>query len=126
MGKKQSLTLLMILCYACRHDPNITVLWVAPPSSQWKQMPQQDLGHPFPLRSDMVAQLGEQDPQAGNSFSYSCWGTRMKTKLYLCYIYVNTHNQALDGAQWALWKSWRKNWETQRRQGFHWKTNRVH
>jgi hypothetical protein len=26
MGKKQSLTLLMILCYACRHDPNITVL----------------------------------------------------------------------------------------------------
>jgi hypothetical protein len=54
----------------------------------WHIMSQQDMVHPFPLRPDMVAQLGEQDPQAGNSFSYSCWGNRMKTKLHLCYIYV--------------------------------------
>ena len=27
MGKKQSLILLMILCYACRQEYNITVLW---------------------------------------------------------------------------------------------------
>jgi hypothetical protein len=37
-GKNQSLTLLMILCYACRQEPSITVLWEAPPISQWKEM----------------------------------------------------------------------------------------
>ena len=38
MGKHQSLTLLMILCCACRQEPSITVLWEAPPSSWLKQM----------------------------------------------------------------------------------------
>jgi hypothetical protein len=36
------------------------------------------------------AQLGEQDPQAGNRFrgsqSSNCWGTYMKTKVHICYI----------------------------------------
>jgi hypothetical protein len=36
MGKNQYLTL--ILCYACRQEPSITVLWEAPPSSQLKEM----------------------------------------------------------------------------------------
>jgi hypothetical protein len=39
------------------------------------------------LRSDMAAQLGEQHPQRSNSFRdspcSSCWGTHMKTKLYI-------------------------------------------
>jgi hypothetical protein len=37
IGKKQSLILLMILCYACRQDPRVTDLWEGPLSSQWKQ-----------------------------------------------------------------------------------------
>jgi hypothetical protein len=37
MGKNQSLTLLMVLCYACR-EPSKIVLWEAPPSSQWKDV----------------------------------------------------------------------------------------
>jgi hypothetical protein len=31
-GKNQFLTLLMIVCYACRQEPSITVLWEASPS----------------------------------------------------------------------------------------------
>jgi hypothetical protein len=30
MGKKKSLALIIVLCYACRQDPRITVLWEAP------------------------------------------------------------------------------------------------
>jgi hypothetical protein len=29
----------MILSYACRQELSITVLWEAPPSNQWKEMP---------------------------------------------------------------------------------------
>jgi hypothetical protein len=36
MGRKQSLTIFMILCYALTH--RITVLWEAPSRSQWKEM----------------------------------------------------------------------------------------
>jgi hypothetical protein len=38
MGKKQSLMLVMILCYAYRQGPSITVLWKPQPSSKWKQL----------------------------------------------------------------------------------------
>jgi len=38
MGKHQSLTPLMILCYAYRQEPSITVLWEAPPNSLLKQL----------------------------------------------------------------------------------------
>jgi hypothetical protein len=33
MGKNQSLTVLMILCYAYRQEPRLTVLWGALPRS---------------------------------------------------------------------------------------------
>ena len=43
MGKKQSLTLLMIFCYACRQEPSITVLSENLPNSQWKEIHSQTL-----------------------------------------------------------------------------------
>lgn len=39
MGKNQSLTILMILCYAWRQKPNITVIW-EPTPSRWPQQMQ--------------------------------------------------------------------------------------
>ena len=48
------------------------------------------------MRPDKVAQLGEQDPQAGNRVRGSPWsrgwGTPMKTKLYICYIWPQICN----------------------------------
>jgi hypothetical protein len=47
--------------------------------------------HLLPLRPDKAAQRGEQIPQIPNSFRdspccSSCWGSHMKTELYICYI----------------------------------------
>ena len=36
--ESQRLTLLMILCYACRQEPSITVCWETSSSSGWRQM----------------------------------------------------------------------------------------
>jgi hypothetical protein len=38
MGKHQSLTLLMILCYVCRQESSMAILWEALPSSWLRQM----------------------------------------------------------------------------------------
>jgi hypothetical protein len=38
MNKNQSLTLLMIPCYACRQEPSIILIWEIPPNSQWNEM----------------------------------------------------------------------------------------
>jgi hypothetical protein len=46
--------------------------------------------HSLHWRPDKVAQLGEGDSQAGKRLMGSscsrCWGTCIKTKLYICYI----------------------------------------
>ena len=38
MGKHQSLTLLMMICYVCRQESSMAVFWKAPPSSWFRQM----------------------------------------------------------------------------------------
>jgi hypothetical protein len=38
MVVSQPLTLLMVLCYACKQEPSITVFWEASSDSWWKQM----------------------------------------------------------------------------------------
>jgi hypothetical protein len=38
MWESQPLTLLMILCYACRQEPSMTVFWEASSRSWWRQM----------------------------------------------------------------------------------------
>ena len=59
--------------------------------------------HPLLLKPDKAAQLGEQDPQAGNgvreSLCSSYWRTCMKTKLHICYIGAG----GLGPAHYALW-----------------------
>lgn len=36
--KHPALSLVVVLCYVCRQEPIITVLWQAPHSNQWKHM----------------------------------------------------------------------------------------
>jgi hypothetical protein len=39
IGKHHSLTLLMILCYTCRQESSMAVLWKAPPNSWLRKIP---------------------------------------------------------------------------------------
>ena len=50
LGKNKSLKLLMILCYVCRQEPSITVLWKAPLSIQWKEKQRSTAKHQMELR----------------------------------------------------------------------------
>jgi hypothetical protein len=50
MGEKQPLTLLMILCYACRQESNVTVSWEASSSIRWKQVQRPTAKHQAEFR----------------------------------------------------------------------------
>jgi hypothetical protein len=55
MDKHQFLTLLMVLCYACRQEHSVTVLWEAP-SSWLKQMQRPTAKH---WKGVLMEELGE-------------------------------------------------------------------
>jgi hypothetical protein len=63
---------------------------------------------------DKTAQLGKQDPHAGNrirdSPCSSCWWTCMKTMLYIWYIYEGKARSSL----WILFGWWFSLWELSR------------
>lgn len=46
MGDHQTLTLLLMLCYACRQEPSMAVLWEALPEADWERCryPQPTIG----------------------------------------------------------------------------------
>jgi len=50
MGENQPLTLLIILCYACRQEPSINCHLRASSSSKWKQMQNPTAKHQVKLR----------------------------------------------------------------------------
>jgi hypothetical protein len=83
MGKHQSLTLLMILCHACRQEPSITALWETPPSSWLKQTPR-------PTESRQSRPVRGLGSKTGSNFRdslhSSCWENNMKTEWDICYI----------------------------------------
>lgn len=58
LGKKQTLILLMILCYVFKQEPSIIVLWEVPPSNQWKEMHRLPTKIKWSLES-LVEELGE-------------------------------------------------------------------
>ena len=49
--ERQPLTLLVILCYACRQESSITVSWEASSSSRWKQIERPAAKHQTELRT---------------------------------------------------------------------------
>jgi hypothetical protein len=51
----ESLTLLIILCYACRQEPHITVSWDASSTSRWRQMQRLTAKH---LEGSLVEEWG--------------------------------------------------------------------
>ena len=66
MGKKQSLTLLIILFYACRQWPSITVLWEASPNSWLKQIQRAIAKYWLELRGSYGRDRGRSEVTEGN------------------------------------------------------------
>ena len=55
MQRRSPLTLLIILCYACRQEPHITVSWDASSTSRWRQMQRLTAKH---LEGSLVEEWG--------------------------------------------------------------------
>lgn len=81
-------------------------------NSPWHMKHLLDYVHRFPLRPDKTAHLGKNSSKADNtvwvidSLWSNCWGTHMKTKVYICHIFLGglvlAHTCSLVGGPFSV------------------------